>query len=90
MVGISVQVTVAFVVLVGHLPQSDANTLYRVEEQSGKTGLQVNVSSLEPKLATLMCKLFGGGKGPASVNTYYTLKLVVLSKFSVLGIATCC
>ena len=69
LIGTSVQVTVAFVVLVGHLPQSDDTILYRIEEQSGKTGLQMNVSSLEPRLATLTCKLLGGGKGPASANT---------------------
>ena len=34
LVGTSVQVTVDFLVLVGHLPKSDANILYRIEEQS--------------------------------------------------------
>ena len=70
LIGTSVQVAVVCVVLVGQLPQSDASILYRIEEQSGKAGIQVIVSSLEPKLATLMCRLFGGGKGPAAVNTY--------------------
>ena len=70
LIGTSVQVAVVCVVLVGQLPQSDASILYRIKEQSRKTGLQVNVSSLKPKLATLMCKLFGGGKGPAAVNLY--------------------
>ena len=66
------QVAVVCVVLVGQLPQFDAIILYRIEEQSGKTGLQVNVSSLELKLAKLMCKLFGGGKGPAAANTFHS------------------
>ena len=47
LVGTSVQVMLVWLVIVGQLPQFNDEMLYWIAGQSGATGLQLNVSSLE-------------------------------------------
>ena len=60
LVGMSVQVTVVWFVIVGQLPQFDVCILYWMVEHSGATSVHLNIISLEVLPATsLIC---GGGK----------------------------
>ena len=64
LVGISVQVTLVWLVVVGQLPQFDARMLYWIAGQSGATGLQVKISSLD-EWSLLKLILMRGESGPA-------------------------
>jgi hypothetical protein len=68
--GMSVQVTVVWLVVVGQLPQFDARMLYWIAGQSGATGLQLKVISFGPNLSISKEIASGGGNGTAFGNVY--------------------